>query len=105
MMKLKMEGKNMLKKWGIICTICVVVGIVAYKTPIKPKIVTSVRSLDSVYLTILVNLSEKRNLEKLEETIRELCEEDVTSYVSVFDSKWALRYGQPVLQIKNDAEK
>ena len=93
----------MRKKLGIICTICVVVGILIYKTPQSPQIVTSVRSLDCMYLTVLVNSSEKRNMEKLEQKVRSLCEEDVTSYVTVFDSKWALRYGQPIMQIKNDA--
>ena len=93
----------MLKKLGIICTICVVVGILIYKTPRSPQIVTSVRSLDCMYLTVLVNSSEKRNMEKLEQKVRSLCEEDVTSYVTVFDSKWALSYGQPIMQIKNDA--
>ena len=93
----------MAKKLGIICTICVVVGTFIYKTPQSPQVVTSVRSLDCMYLTVLVNSSEKRNMEKLEQKIRSLCEENVTSYVAVFDSRWALKYGQPVLQIKNDA--
>ena len=95
----------MARKLGIICTICVVAGILIYKTPQSPQIITSVRSMDCVYLTVLVNSSEKRNMEKLDQKVRHLCEENATSYVAVFDSRWALKYGEPILQIKNDAEK
>ena len=44
-------------------------------------------------------------MEKLDQKVRNLCEENATSYVAVFDSRWALKYGEPILQIKTDAEK
>ena len=106
------------RKLGIICTICIFVGIISYKMPFKPKIVTSVTSLDDVYLTILVNRSEIRNIEKLEEKILKMCREDAfehkmyqkeetfeeTNYkIRVYDSKRALKLGKPVLEIKKDA--
>lgn len=96
----------MSKKIGIICTICIFIGIIFYKMSFEPQIVTSVSTIDRVYITILVNPSEIINLEKLEEKIVEMCEkrfEERNYDIQVYPGKIALKNGCAILHIKKDA--
>jgi hypothetical protein len=108
------------KRLWIISTICIFVVIISYKLPLKPKIITNVTTLDHVYLTILVNRSETKNIEKLEEKILKMCREDAFGHkmcqneetfektiyrIQIYHSRKDLKRGNPILEIRKDAGK
>ncbi len=64
------------KRWLVICTICIIVGAFFLKIPQKPKLINSITTMDTAYLTILADEAETKNLEKLKEKIIYLCETD-----------------------------
>ena len=101
-----------------ISSICIFVVIISYKLPLKPKIITNVTTLDHVYLTILVNRSETKNIEKLEEKILKMCREDAFGHkmcqneetfektiyrIQIYHSRKDLKRGNPILEIRKDA--
>ena len=58
MIKLK-EGERILaKKWVIICTICIIMWMVFVNMLQRPKLVSSITTMDTAYLTILVDEAE-----------------------------------------------
>lgn len=108
----------MVKKWGVICTICIIVCLIFVNVPHKPKLVSSITTLDTAYLTILVDKIEIKNVKKLEEKLLQMCREDSfeniklqTSdkampkklYISVYVSQYDLESGNVYMTIKNDA--
>ena len=66
----------MAKKGFLICTICIVIGIIFVNMPQKPKLVSSITTMDTAYLTILVDERETKNLEQLKKKIIHLCKTD-----------------------------
>lgn len=66
----------MVKKWVVICTICIVIGVVFVNMKQGPKLVSSITTMDTAYLTILVHEAEITTLEKLKKRLIELCEND-----------------------------
>lgn len=118
--KLRKGELKMGKKLWIISTICIFVVIISYKLPLKPKIITNVTTLDHVYLTILVNRSETKNIEKLEEKILKMCREDAFGHkmcqneetfektiyrIQIYHNRKDLKRGNPILEIRKDAGK
>lgn len=66
----------MAKKWVIICTICIIMWMVFVNMLQRPKLVSSITTMDTAYLTILVDETKINNLEKLKKRIIELCAND-----------------------------
>ena len=108
----------LVKKWWIICIICINAAVLIWKIPQNPKIISSITTLDTAYLTILVDKSETKNVKKLEKKILQMCREDAFEeiklntedrplaqklYIFVYISEADLKTGKPFLVIKNDA--
>ena len=106
------------KKIGIICTICLIVSLVFGNIPQKPKLISSITTLDTAYLTILVDQKGLKDVENLEKEIIQMCRTNAFEnikletedkqmaqrlYISVYLSKKDLENGTPYLTIKNDA--
>lgn len=109
----------MTKRGKKICVICVIVVIIFVNMPQRPKIISSITTLDTAYLTILVDKSETGNIKKLEEKLLQMCKEDSFEniklqtedkplekklHISVYTSNYALKKGIPYLIIEKDAE-
>ncbi len=108
----------MARKWKIICVICIIVCVIFSNLPQKPRLISSITSFDTTYLTILIDKRETENIKKLEEKIIKMCREDLFDnmklqteekplakrlHISVYTSKTNLEKGTPFLIIKNDA--
>jgi hypothetical protein len=117
-MKLKKGGNTMRKKWIIFCIILMVVGTIIVNRPHKPRLISNITTLDTSYMTILVDRSEAKDVKKLEERLVQMCREDAFEniklgtkdrpmvkrwVISVFLSKADLEKGKPYLTIKKDA--
>lgn len=107
-----------MKKWGIICTICIVVGVCLWNIPKKPKLISSITTLDTAYLTILVDKNDAKNIDELEKKLLAMCKEDAFEniklqtedkpmaknlHISVYVNQEDLESGNVFLTIKNDA--
>ena len=107
----------MKKKCGIICTICIIAGIGLVNIPQKPKLISSITTMDTAYLTILVDKRDSKNVEKLKEKLLKMCIEDSFEemklqtkerplaenlWITVYISKRDLEAGNPFVTIKND---
>ena len=66
----------MRKYVALFITICIIVCFIFYNYPKDPQVISSITTMDTVYLTILVNQREARNRKKLEEKIIEMCKTD-----------------------------
>lgn len=66
----------MAKKWGILCVMCISFVLIFTKSVQKPRLVSSITTFDTAYLTILVNGFEFTNVEKLEKKLVFMCQED-----------------------------
>lgn len=66
----------MRKRWKILITIMAVVCLTPIMIPSKPQLISSITTLDSAYLTILVDKKEIRNIKKLEEKLVRMCRFD-----------------------------
>lgn len=108
----------MKQKWKILCAICIIASMITVVFPQKPKLISNITTMDTAYLTILVNRWETRNVNKLEEKILQMCREDSFEnmklytedrplirrwIISVYGSKHDLEKGNPFLIIKKDA--
>lgn len=76
MIKLKEGERTLVKKWLVICTICIIAGGFFVNIPQKPKLISSITTMDTAYLTILVDKTETKNLEELKKKIIYLCKTD-----------------------------
>ncbi len=108
----------MKKKWQVIGFICIIATLIFGNIPQKPRIISSITTFDTAYLTILVDKKEIRNVKKLEEKLLQMCKEDQFKdiklqtedkvlpknlCISVYISQKGLSNGTPYLTIKNDA--
>lgn len=108
----------MIKKVGFIFTILLLGLVILWSKEQKPKIVSSITTMDRAYLTILVDKRDTKNLEKLEEKILKMCREDSFEeiklqtddkpmakklHIFVYSSKKDLEKGVNFLTIKNEA--
>ena len=66
----------MTKKWGIIYTICLVICLGILLIPQKPKLISSITTKETAYLTILVDKREVLNVNKLRQKLIRMCIED-----------------------------
>ena len=83
----------MIKKIGIICTIGIIVILFTVNVRKKPELVSCVTTLDSGYLTILVNPIEFRNVDKMEEKLVRMCKNDAFETIKLrSDEKEDIRY-------------
>ncbi len=67
----------MKKKWSVIGFICIILTLIFVNMPQKPRMISSVTTFDTAYLTILVDKKEMLNIKKLEEKILKMCKEDL----------------------------
>lgn len=64
------------KKWITICTICLILCFGILVIPKKPKLISSITTKETAYLTILVDKRELWNVNKLKEKLIQMCIED-----------------------------
>lgn len=108
----------MIKKWKLFLGICIIAAFFSCNLSQKPKLISSITTMDTAYLTILVNRLETKDVEQLESKILQMCKEDAFEniklqtedkpmaqnvHISVYASKADLENGSPFLIIKNDA--
>lgn len=111
-------GKTMRKKWIIFCAILMAAGTIIVNRPHKPRLISNITTLDTSYMTILVDRSEAKDVKKLEEQLIQMCGDDAFEnikletkdrpmvkrwVISVFLSKADLERGKTYLTIKKDA--
>lgn len=63
-------------RWKFLIAIMVIVCLLPSIIPNKPQLISSITTLDSAYLTILVDKREIRNIKKLEEKLVQMCQGD-----------------------------
>lgn len=73
-----------MKKWGKISVICFIVVIIYFCFPKTPKIVSSIRTFDGIYLTILADPWECRNEDRIREKLYEMCIENTFEEIKVW---------------------
>ena len=118
MIELKVGDGEMNKKRWIFLIICCIVCVWLVKTHQKPKIISSVTTFDTTYLTILVDRFETKDAKQLEEKLLKMCMEDTFENMKlqtedkqlseklnivVYYSHRELEKGVPYLTIKKDA--
>ena len=111
-------GSTMRKKRIIFCIILVIIGGFIINRPHKPKLISNITTLDTAYMTILVDRSEAKDVKRLEERLIQMCREDAFEnikletkdrpmvkrwVITVFLSKADLEQGKTYLTIKKDA--
>ena len=109
MIELKKEGNKMKRKWKVFWAICIIVCLTIVIFPQKPKLISNITTLDTAYLTILVDKREIENIKKLETKLLKMCKEDQFDsiklqtedrdlpenlHISVYASKEDLEKGQ-----------
>lgn len=109
----------MRKKWIIFCSILMTAGTIIVIRPHKPRLISNITTLDTSYMTILVDRSEAKDVKKLEEQLMQMCRDDAFEnikletkdrprvkrwVITVFLSEADLDKGTPYLTIKKDAE-
>lgn len=109
----------MKKKWIALCTICIIVSLIIAVFPKRPKLISNITTLNTSYMTILVDKRELKNIKKLEEKLLQMCREDSFKYIklhtedrplaerwviSVYSSRSSMEKGNPIITIKKDAE-
>ena len=65
-----------MKKWGIISTICLIACLGILMTPKKPKLISSITTKETAYLTILVDKRDVLDVNKFREKLIQMCIED-----------------------------
>ena len=60
--EIKEGGSTMRKKWIIFCIILVIIGVFIINRPHKPKLISNITTLDTAYMTILVDRSEAKDI-------------------------------------------
>ena len=66
----------MKKKVGIILAICLIAAVIIGKCSEKPRIVSSITTMDTAYITVLVPRWNIYNVEQLKEKLIQMCLED-----------------------------
>ena len=66
----------MKKKVGIILAICLIAAVIIGKCSDKPRIVSSITTMDTAYITVLVPRWNIYNVEQLKEKLIQMCLED-----------------------------
>lgn len=99
----------MRKKFFILITICLIVSLGYINFPKEPRIISNITTMDTAYLTILVDKREIKNIKKLEIKLLKMCKEDQFEsmklktedkelpenlHISVYASKEDLEKGQ-----------
>ena len=74
----------MLKKWGIFCVLCICFASIFVKFSQKPKLISSITTFDTAYLTILVNPKDFIDVEKLESKLMQMCTEDAFENIKLY---------------------
>lgn len=115
MIKLKEGERTLPKKWFVICTICIVTGMIFVNRPQRPRLISSITTMETAYLTILVDEAEITDLEKLKKKIIHLCKIDGFQeiklqtedrvpakryYISIYISENDLKEGKEYLTFK-----
>jgi hypothetical protein len=105
-MKLKKEGMKMKGKWKFFVIILLFACLIAIGMPEKPKLISNITTLDTSYLTILVDVREIRNREKLEEKILKMCREDTFDSIKLWtdDRERTSRWNISVYSSKRELE-
>ena len=83
MMELKKEGNKMKRKWKVFWAICIIVCLTIVIFPQKPKLMSNITTLDTAYLTILVDKREIENIKKLEMKLLRMCKEDQFDFIKL----------------------
>ena len=66
----------MKKKWRMLGGICIILILFFVNIPQRPRIISSITTFDTAYLTILVDKREIKNIKKLEIKLLKMCKED-----------------------------
>ena len=66
----------MKEKWRMLGGICIILVFIFVNIPQKPRIISSITTFDTAYLTILVDKREIKNIKKLEIKLLKMCKED-----------------------------
>ena len=105
----------MKKKVGIIVAILLIVAFVIGKYSEKPRIVSSITTMNTAYITVLVPKWDTYNVEQLKEKLIQMCLEDEFSeiklrtedkpaaerlYISVYTSEADLTKGKEFMNLK-----
>lgn len=100
--------------WGILVTLTIVLLLIG-NVPKRPRLVNSINSGETAYLTVLVDKRETKDQEKLEEKILKMCREDSFSgiklqaedkepvkkyYIKVYRGEKALEEGKEYILIE-----
>ena len=80
----------MRKKIWIICSICLIVGTCLLIVPRKPKLISSITTMNTAYLTILVDRVEMFNVEKLKNKLIQMCKEDAFTEIKLYTEERSL---------------
>lgn len=119
----KGNGENEMKKrylgWVIIPAAALLLFSLVFGRK-KPKLISSIRVMDKAYLTVLADKRERKDAEKLKETILKMCREDAfeemklhtearpmpeSMQISVYLCEKDLEEGKVFLIIRSEAEK
>lgn len=73
----------MKRKVGIILAICLIVAFIIGKCSEKPRIVSSITTMDTAYITVLVPKWDTYNVEQLKEKLIQMCLEDEFSEIKL----------------------
>ncbi len=102
---------------GKICTILIIILIIFEQIPKKPKLISSITTIDTSYLTILADKAQFENDQMMEKRILEMCREDSFNnmklntedrqlsenlYISVYLNQRDLENGKPYLIIQGE---
>ena len=60
----------------ILVTICLIVSLGYINFPKEPRIISNITTMDTAYLTILVDKREIKNIKNLEIKLLKMCKED-----------------------------
>ena len=103
MIELRKEVQKMKRKFVVLITFCIIVILFYVNYPNEPKIISNITTLDTAYLTILVDKRELRNIKKLEEKLLNLCKEkqfeEINIYISVYTSQKDLKEGTQSMKL------
>ena len=107
MMELRKEGMIMKKMCKLLSIFCIVVILAMVFLPKKPKLISNITTLDTAYMTILVDWRETGNREKLENKIIQMCKQDSFDGMKLWtnDKERSLRWNISVYSSRKELEK
>ena len=104
----------MRKKWGIICAILVICGLILCSMWKKPKIVNCITTIDTTYITVLWRGSRFANKEMVVQEVIEMCKKNQFAdiklsnssrqpfsgvYITIYKNKHQMREGMVWMRI------